>query len=136
MAKNRNIYLSLLQAGPYCQKSPHSLSHPSHSLGVTQEQFVKQFFHVIVSKSYNLPRQACSAVYPHVEICCWASSELKCLFMQYTGYWAWRNWPVNSTQSPSNRLTGLVQRTNSCDSSSQLISSGSLRNNSVSVIMG
>lgn len=48
--------LSFLQAGPYCERSPHSLFHPSPSLGVTREQFVKLFFHVIASKSYNLPQ--------------------------------------------------------------------------------
>lgn len=42
---------------------------PSHSLGVTREQFIKLFLHVIASKSYNLPRQWSSALmgeYIHV----------------------------------------------------------------------
>lgn len=43
-ARNRSISTTPLQAVPYCQRSLHSLSHPSHSLEVTQEQFVKLFF--------------------------------------------------------------------------------------------
>lgn len=59
--KNRNIYLYLCKL-PHISGDLLVVSHPSHSLEVTQEQFVKLFSHVIPSKSYNLPQQWSSAL--------------------------------------------------------------------------
>lgn len=103
--------ISLQQEGSFCQRSPHTLSHPSHSLGVTQEQFVKLFFHVIASKSNNLPRQW--SWWASVSMC-WgvlsgrARPETLVQFSNI-GYWAWRNWLVNSAQSSWNKLAELLQ---------------------------